>query len=193
METDELFLASDAALRNVVDRIHPDDLAKPVPAEWSQTANPTMRDILKAHAYDEAWIPGVLAGTSVADGDDWRDRDLLGADPIAAYDSLNDTATAAVREGVAPGSTFRFTYGEHPAQDGFVHLATYRAFQAWSIAKHLGIPFHLSPEVIAGMNEHVVPNVDEWRGWGVFPPAIDPPAEADDETRLLCTVGYWVP
>jgi len=27
----------------------------------------------------------------------------------------------------------------------------------------------------------------------VFPPAIDPPADADDETRLLCTLGFWVP
>ncbi|WP_308465565.1 hypothetical protein [Rathayibacter soli] len=191
METDQLFLASDAALRSVIDRITPDDFDKSVPAEWSRAPDPTIRDILRAHAYDEAWIPGVLAGASIADGDDLRDRDLLGDDPIAAYDALNDTATAAVREGVAPGSIFRFQYGGYPAEEGFVHLALYRAFQAWLIAKHLNIPFHLSPEIIAGMNEHVVAHADEWRAFGVFPPAIDPPADADDETQLLCAVGYW--
>jgi hypothetical protein len=73
------------------------------------------------------------------------------------------------------------------------HLATYRAFQAWQIAKHLGIPFHLSPELIAGLEEHVVAFADEWRQWGVFPPAIEAPADADDETRLLCAVGHWSP
>ena len=46
---------------------------------------------------------------------------------------------------------------------------------------------------VAGLNEHVVPYADEWRQFGVCPPAIDPPARADDETRLLCAVGYWVP
>jgi hypothetical protein len=193
MKTDELFLASDAALRSVIDRISPADFGTPVPAEWSQTANPTVRDILNSHAYDEAWIPGVLAGASIADGDDLRDRDLLGDDPIAAYDALNDTAASVVRKGVAPDATFRFQYGDYSAVEGFMHLAVYRAFQAWLIAKHLGIPFHFPDDLIAGLNEHIVPNADEWRAFGVFPPAIEPPAGADDETRLLCAVGYWVP
>ena len=193
MKTDQLFLASDAALRSVIDRIEPDDLDKPAPAEWSQTPDPTIRDILKAHAYDEAWVPGVLAGKSVSDGDELRDRDLLGDDPIGAYDALNDIATAAVKEGVAPDTVFHFQYGDYPAEEGLVHLALYRGFQAWLIARHLGIDFHLSPEIVDGMNEHVMPNMAEWREFGVFPPAIDPAPDADAETRLLCAAGYWVP
>lgn len=191
MRADELFLQADAALRSVIDRIDAADLSKPAPQEWTSTPDPIFRDILFAHAYDEAWVPDVLAGKSVADGDEFRDADLLGDDPIASYDRLNDTATAAVREGVEPGTVFRFQYGDYPVDEGYAHLATYRAFQAWLIAKRLGIPFHLSPELIAGLNEHVVPHADEWRQWGVFPPAIEPPAGADDETRLLCAVGYW--
>ncbi len=193
MDTVELFLASDAALRSVIDRIDPADLSRPAPQEWTRTPEPTVRDILFAHAYDEAWVPGVLQGRSIADGDDLREADLLGDDPIGAYDALHDTATAAVRRGVEPGTVFRFQYGDYPAAEGFAHLATYRAFQAWLIAKHLQIPFHLSSELIDGLQEHVVPQADQWRQWGVFPPAIQPPAGADDETRLLCAVGYWEP
>jgi hypothetical protein len=88
---------------------------------------------------------------------------------------------------------FRFQYGDFPAEEGFKHLSMYRAFQAWLIAKHLGIPFHLPADLIAGLNEHIVPIADVWRTFGVFPPAIDPPVDADDETRLLCAVGYWIP
>ncbi|MEW2012906.1 MULTISPECIES: hypothetical protein [Microbacterium] len=149
MKADELFLQADAALRSVIDRIDPADLSKPAPQEWTSTPDPTFRDILFAHAYDEAWVPDVLAGKSVADGDEFRDADLLGDDPIASYDRLNDTATAAVRDGAEPGTVFRFQYGDYPADEGYAHLATYRAFQAWLIAKRLGIPFHLSPELIA--------------------------------------------
>lgn len=192
MKTDELFLQSDAALRSVIDRIDPDDLAKPAPAEWTTLPDPTFRTILSRHAYDEAWVPDVLAGASVADGDRFLDADLLSDDPVASYDRLNDTATAAVQAGVAPGTVFHFSYGDYSAEEGFAHMATYRAFQAWLIAKHLGIPFAFSPELIAGLNENVAVHADEWRQFGVFPPAIDPPADADDETRLLCAVGFWI-
>lgn len=192
MDTDELFLRSDAALREVVDQIDPDDLSRSAPAEWTSTPDPTFRDILAAHTYDEAWVPDVLAGRAAADGDELKGADLLGDDPIAAYDARNDAATAAVRSGER-SDTFRFTYGDYPAAEGLSHLAMYRAFQAWLIAKHLDIPFHLSPELIAGLNEHIVPVADEWRQYDVLPPAIDPPADADDETRLLCAVGFWIP
>lgn len=190
MSPADLFLHSDAALREVVDQLDPADFSASVPKEWSQHESPTLLDILGRHAYDEAWVPDVLAGRAAADGDSFTDTDLLGDDPIAAYDALNDRATAAVRAGDM-ADTFRFTYGDYPADEGLTHLATYRAFQAYSIAKHFGIPFHLSPELIAGFNEHVVPHADEWRQWGVFPPAIEAPADADDETTLLCTLGFW--
>ena len=192
MKTDQLFLASDAALKSVIDRIDPADFDKPAPADWTQKPDPTIRDIIFAHTYDEAWVPDVLAGKAIADGDEYRDRDLLGDDPIAAYDAFNEAATAAVEKG-ATSDTFHFQYGDYSAQEGYTHLAIYRAAQAWLIAKELGIDFHLPPEVIDGLNEHVVPNADEWRQFGVFPPAIDPPADADDETKLLCTLGYWKP
>ena len=194
MDTTTLFTVSDAALRSVVDRLSAEDLDRPVPPEWSRVAeHPVVHDILFAHAYDEAWVPDLLDGKAMQDGDPWREADLLGDDPVAAYDAINDTATAAVAGGVEPGTVFRFQYGDYSAEDGFAHLATYRALQAWDLAHHLGLPFHLSAQLIEGLNEHVVPHADEWRGWGVFPPAIDPPAGADDETVLLATLGHWRP
>lgn len=194
MDSRDLFTTADAALRSVIDRLSPADLDRPVPREWSRIADrPTVRDILFAHAYDEAWVPDVLAGKAKADGDPWREADLLGDDPVAAYDAIHDAATAAVARGVAPGTVFRFQYGDYPAEQGFSHLAMYRAFQSWTIAHHLGMPFSLSTPLIAGLEEHVMPHADEWRQWGVFPPAIDPPAGADAETDLLCRAGYWKP
>lgn len=100
MRADTFFLLSDAALRSVIDRVQPGDFDKPVPASWSSFENPTVRDLLRSHAYDEAWVPAVLAGKSVADGDELRDKDLLGDDPIAAYGALNDAATELVQRGV---------------------------------------------------------------------------------------------
>lgn len=106
-------------------------------------------------------------------------------------DRLNDAATAAVEEDYDPSRTVHFSYGDYPLGEAIVHLAVYRAFQAWSIARLLGIDFRLPETVVSGMNEHVVSHIDEWRAMGVFPPEVEPPADADAQTALLCKVGYW--
>jgi hypothetical protein len=186
----ELFLASDAALRNVIDRIPADALSRPAPAEWTRTPDPTFRDILAAHAFDEAWVPDVVAGRTAEEvGDAWS-GDLLGDDPIGSYDRLHDAAAAALAEEPPADAIAHLSYGDYPLSEALLHMSVYRAFQAWSIAHELGIAFHLPPEVVDGMNELVVPRIDEWRPYGIFPPAIEPPAGADAETVLLCVTGY---
>jgi len=195
MDARELFLQSDAALRSVIDRLTPADLDRPVPAEWSsghRSASATMRDIVARHAYDEAWVPDLLAGRTVDQvGDRWS-GDLLGSDPIAAYDALNDAATAAMTDpDLDTAMTIHFSYGDYPFAEGILHPTSYRAFQAWQIARLLDIDFHLSPELIAGLDELIVPTVPTLRAYGAFPPEQTPPEGADAETRLLCAVGFW--
>ncbi len=193
MNEKELFLQSDAALRSVVDQISPEQLDSPAPAEWSRKENPVLRDILASHAYDEAWVPDVLAGRTIDEVGDSYAGDLLGDDPIAAYDRVHDAATAAVEATTDLDAVAHLTYGDFPVREYFVHTAIYRAFQAWSIAKLLGMEYSLPPELVEGLWEHVGPQVDAFREMGVFPPEIEVPADADSETRLLARVGYLTP
>ncbi|MEO6533599.1 MAG: hypothetical protein ABIO06_08500 [Pseudolysinimonas sp.] len=197
MRERDLFLHADAALRSVIDRLAPSDLALTVPPEWSgghRAVAKTMRDIVGRHAYDEAWIPDVIAGRTADEvGDRWS-GDLLGADPIAAYDAINDLATAAVSDpAFDPNSTAHLSYGDYPLAEALVHMSMYRTFQSWQIAKHVGLDFHLPDSLVSENNELVMPNAELWRSFGVFPPAIEPPADADAETVLLCAAGYWHP
>ncbi|MFJ4036804.1 hypothetical protein ACIPVB_01850 [Microbacterium sp. NPDC090007] len=154
------FLHADAVLREVVDKLDAADFSAPVPEECSKLESPTLLGVLGRHAYDEAWISDVIAGRATAEGDPFAAVDLFGDDPVASYDALNDDATAAVQAGEL-ADTVRITYGDYPAAEGFAHLALFRASQVYSIAKHFGIPFHLSSELIAGRNEHVIPHADE--------------------------------
>ncbi|HEY4225027.1 MAG TPA: hypothetical protein VGM70_04380 [Pseudolysinimonas sp.] len=195
METRDLFLASDAALRSVIDHLTPADLERAAPAAWSRSKAPTLRDILALHARDEAWVPDVIAGKTIEEvGTRW-DGDLLGDDPITAYAELNQKAEeAALSEFLdVDAVTAHFSYGDYPLQEGFVHLTTYRATQAWQIANLVGLDFALPDDVIDGMNEHIVPHIDEWRALGVFGEAKPVPDGADRETVLLCTLGIWAP
>jgi uncharacterized protein (TIGR03086 family) len=193
MKQKELFLQADAALRSVIDRITPAQLALPSPAEWSRTPDPTVRDIIADHARDEAWVPDVLAGRTIDEVGDRYAGDLLGDDPVASYDRLNDLATAAVDSDLDPDKTVHLSYGDFPVTVYLEHISTYRAFQAWLIPKHLGIEYSLPAALVDELWEQVVPQIDDWRAMGVFGPEVDVPSGADRETQLLGKTGFWIP
>ena len=193
MKQRELFLPSDAALRSVIDRITPEQLALNAPGDWSRTPNPTVRDIIADHARDEAWVPAVLAGLTIAEVGDDHAGDLLGDDPIGAYDRTNDLATAVVTADLDPDKTVHLSYGDFPLAEYLQHVSIYRAFQAWSIAKHLGIDFSMGAPLVENLWEQIGPQISGWREMGVFGPEVDVPPDADRETRLLGRTGHWVP
>ena len=191
MKQRDVFLLSDEALRSVVDRLTPAHLELAAPQDWSFTPNPTIRDILAAHVKDEAWVPDVLSGRTIEEVGDRYLGDVLGDDPIAAYDSANDLATAAVNGPLDPDAIVHLSYGDFPLSQYLEHVSIYRAFQAWSLAKHLGIEFRMSDALLDGLEDIVLPQLDDLRSFGVFPPEIEVPADSDRETKLLGRTGYW--
>ncbi|WP_349897152.1 hypothetical protein [Parafrigoribacterium soli] len=193
MKQKQLFLQADAALRSVIDRIQPAQLSLAAPADWSRVESPTLRDILAAHAFDEAWVPDVLAGRTIKEVGDRYAGDLLGDDAVASYDRLNDVATRAVLAHDDPQGVAHLSYGDFTVGEFFEHTATYRAFQAWSIAKLLGLEYSLPAELVEGLWEHIVPQADVWRAMGVFGPELETPPGADRETELLAKTGFLRP
>lgn len=184
---------SDAALRDVIDMIDRNQLALAAPAQWSRKPDPTLRDIIGYHAYDEAWVPDVLAGRTAEEVGSRYDGDLLGDDPIASYDAINDAATDAVSRDLDLDKTVHLSYGDFPLGDYLEHTSIYRAFQAWSIGHFLGLDYSLPDPLIDALWEIVGPHVDEYRAMGVFPPEVTVPPDSDSQTRLLAKTGYWVP
>jgi hypothetical protein len=187
------FLAADAALREVIDQLTPDMLKLPVPPEWSSNKTPDLLGILKQHAKDEAWVPDVIAGKTIAEvGDTWN-GDLLGSDPIGNYNKLNDLATVAASQPVAEGQIAHLSYGDFPVGIFFEHTSYYRGFQAPLIAKLAGIPFTMSDNLIDLLWSSVEPQIDDLRKIHVFGPPVEAPDDADRETLLLCMTGFWRP
>lgn len=186
-----MFLQADAALRFVIDQITPAQLELPAPAEWSRTANPTVRDILAAHAEDEAWLPAVLQGRTIDEVGDTYKNDLLGDDPIGNYDRINEATTTAVTADLDPDKVVHLSYGDYPLSEALQHCALYRAFQAWSIAHHLGLDYSLPDALVENLWEQIAPDIEMWRGFGVFPPEVPVPADANREVALLGKAGYW--
>jgi hypothetical protein len=189
----QLFLASDAALREVVDQFTPATLELAVPAEWSTNKTTTMLGLLANHAKDEAWVPDVIAGKTMDEvGDAWS-GDLLGTDPIGNYDKLNILATAAVSKPIADGQIAHLSYGDFPVSDFLEHTSYYRGFQAPLIAQVAGITFHMTDDLIDMLWETVEPQVEQLRAIHVFGPPVEVPDGSDRQALLLGMTGFWRP
>ena len=193
MTAKDLFLLSDAALRDVIDSIAPEQLDLPVPAEWSSTGVPTLRGIIGLHAKDEAWVPDVVAGRTIEEvGETWN-GDLLGDDPIAAYDAIHDRATVAVRSVTDLDAVAHLSYGDYPLSTYFEHTSFYRAFQAVAIAKLLGRDLRMSDALVDLLWDAAVPQAEQLRQWHVFGPEVAVPAGSDRQTQLLGITGFYDP
>jgi len=194
MKQRDLFLMSDAALRDVIDMLDLDQLRTSVPAAWGRAPQSTLREILAAHAHDEAWVPDLLAGRTAAQvGERWL-GDLLGDDPIGSYDELNDAAAeAAMRDDLEAQQIVHFSYGDYALAEGFIHLSVYRALQAWSIAHLVCLDYDLPDALVDLLWELLLPRIDEYRRYGIFPAEVVVPQGSDRQTQLLGKTGFLVP
>jgi uncharacterized protein (TIGR03086 family) len=191
MNQREIFLLSDAALREVIDAITPEQLDLPAPAEWTRKPDPQLRHIVTGHAYDEAWVPDVIAGATIDEVGDRYKPVLKIDDPIAEYDRVNDLATAAASQDLDLTKVVHLSYGDFPMSVFFEHTSFYRAFQAWAIGHFLGRDVRLPDELVAGLTEIVEPQVEQLRQIHVFGPEVEVPEGADAQTRLLGLTGFW--
>ena len=188
-----LFLASDAALREVIDQLAPADLELAAPQEWTTDKSSTLRGVLAAHTRDEAWVPDVIAGKTMEQvGDTWK-GDLLGDDPIGSYDHYNDLATAAASRPIEDDQVAHLSYGDFPVGTYFEHTSFYRGFQAPLIAKLAGIRFAMSDDLVDMLWSAVEPQIDQLRAIHVFGPPVQAPDGANRETLLLSMTGFWKP
>src|SRR4249920_1787736 len=96
MSEPDVFVLADRTLDRVVAQIRDDQWEMPMPPEFARrdTATvPSLRTIIGYHAYDDAWVPDMLAGRTMAEvGEQAFKGDLLGADPKGAFAAIVDRA-----------------------------------------------------------------------------------------------------
>ncbi|PPK92090.1 uncharacterized protein (TIGR03086 family) [Kineococcus xinjiangensis] len=155
----------------------------------------TLREILSYHAYDDAWIPDMLAGRTMAEagedvhGADPFDRDRLGEDPAGRFAEIAATGVAAIRDLDDLTRTVHCSFGDFSAGDYLWQVVTFRALRAVEIARLVGADDRLPAELVAGMLAYFEVHAEQWRQWGVFGPAVEAPADADPQERLLALTG----
>src|SRR5579863_6230303 len=95
----QAFVAANQTMLAVVNAIAPDQWAMRMPADFASSYRPeipTLREVINYHAYDDAWVPDMLAGRTMDEvGRDKFDGDLLGDDPPLSYRRIATKASEA--------------------------------------------------------------------------------------------------
>jgi uncharacterized protein (TIGR03086 family) len=184
----DVFILSEQALAGVIEQIRPDqwDQRKP---EWFQSGqgDASLRQIVNYHAYDSAWVPDVLAGKTMAEVGDVFEH--IKTDPHVGYRQHSESAIAAARRLDDPDRVVHLSYGDFPAREYLKHITSFRGFRAYDIARWIGVSTELPADLVQGMWDELVPEIDAWRVMGVYGPEVAVPEDAPMQDRLLGLAG----
>jgi len=193
MNESDVFVLADRALNDVVAQIRDDQWNMEMPANFARRdtgRRPKLREIINYHAYDDAWVPDMLAGRTMDEaGRDKFDGDLLGADPKASFAALVDAACAAAAQLDDPDRIVHCSFGDFSAREYFWQINVFRGLRAHDLALAIGVEPRLPDELVQGIWDEISPHVEEWRAIGVFPTAVPVPESSPLLDRLLGITG----
>lgn len=190
----EIFILADRALLSVVTQIGDEQWGEALPPDFNvrqiDGRRPTLREVISYHAYDEAWVPDMLAGRTMDEVGRTRfDGDLLGDDPKAAFAALVETACVAAGALDDLDRTVHCSFGDFTAREYLWQVNGFRGLRAHDLAKVIGADTRLPDELVRGLWDEISPHAEEWRAIGVFPPAVPVPEDASLQDRLLGLTG----
>lgn len=188
MTIQELFITSNQALRKTVDQIAEDQWGLMLTPEASR--KPTaLRDAVRYHTYDDAWVPDVLAGKTKEEVGNVYEPLLANEEIKANYDRYNQLAIDAVQNFNDLSRVTHLSYGDFSARDYLQHIISFRAFRSYDIAKLIGVNTAMTDEFVQALLEEFSPVIEQYRQMSVFPPAIAVSDNASPQTKLLGMVG----
>jgi len=192
-----LFVLADRTLNAVVQQINDDQWSMSIP-EWIALGRVsrdglTLRKLINYHAYDDIWVPDMLAGKTMDEvgAQKWKNEDLLGKDPKTNFAAIVHAAVEAAQR-VTPEQleqTAHLSFGDFTVREYFWQITQFRTFRAYEFAALIGADTTLPVDLVSGVWEQLLPNVEQWREIGVFGSKIDVPDEAPLQDRLLGLTG----
>jgi hypothetical protein len=180
MTEQQLFIGVNQKLLEVIEQSDEAKWNQPAPAEMTWQPGMSLRDLINYHAYDDAWVPEVLAGKTKEEVGDKYDGDLLKDDPKGNYRKFNQQAGQAVKNFSELDKTVHLSYG------------FFRGLRAYDFNNLFGLKVELGDELWQALWDIVKPHEDEWRQMKVIQEAKPAPDQADIKTKFLAMIGRTV-
>lgn len=153
--------------------------------DWS------VRDVVNHVTGEHLWAPHLLRGETIEEVGDRYDGDVVGTDPVAAWDAAAAASIAAFAA-ANEDQTVHLSYADVPASEYAEQMLMDLAVHAWDLAKGAGLDDRLDPAAVEHVAGYVAGfaagTVDQWRSGGMLGPAV--PVDSDDpQDRLIGFLG----
>jgi uncharacterized protein (TIGR03086 family) len=186
METMQLYRLAQDGFEKVLTAVRPDQWDAPSACtEW------TVRDV----AGHVIW--GQHQMRAWATGEDFTERAgapgaphpavMTGADPVATWRAARQASVASLTEEALGRTTSIVGIGEVPLGAVVTLLITDFTAHTWDVGHALGVDVQLDPALVSVAFDWARANVV--RRPGFFGPELTPPADADEQTRMLAYLG----
>ena len=170
----------DKRVRQVAD----DQWELPTPcSEWN------VRDLVNHIVYEDKWARPLFEGKKVEEVGNAFEGDLLGDDPVAAWDSASEEARASANDPGAMERTVHLSFGDFPGSEYAGQLYSDHLIHAWDLARAIGADEKLDNELVEECFARNKPLEEVLKASGAYGERIAPPADADTQTKLLAIMG----
>lgn len=176
------------ATHKIVAGIQPDQRTLPTPDEgWD------VRALLNHIVSGNLWAVELTAGQTIDEVGDRLDGDMLGDDPLGAYDASAQAAAAAFEVAGALDAQCAVSYGPVPGSVYAGHRFIDVLIHGWDLAIATGQDATLDSALVAACLAVVEPQAGLMQASGSYGSHVDAPADADPQTRLLALLGRRPP
>ncbi|GGO46245.1 TIGR03086 family protein [Streptomyces daqingensis] len=187
MDGMDLIDAFDSAFEEwdrLVHEVGPRQWEEPTPcSDWN------VRDLVNHLVSEHLWAPHLLAGETLAQVGDRYEGDVVGGDPVAAWERAGSGSWPAFhREGALHGDV-HVTGGKSPATEYGWQMTTDLAVHGWDLARGIGVRSRMHDELADAVYAHIAPMAESWQGAGVFDPPVPVPDDAVPQERLVALLG----
>ncbi|MGM1061523.1 TIGR03086 family metal-binding protein [Saccharothrix sp. Mg75] len=162
------------------------------PGQWDRgtpCAGWSVRDLVNHLVQEQLWAPELLVGCTVEQVGDRFEGDRLGVDPLHSWVLAAGAAREAWIEPGALAKPVRLSQGESTAEEYGWQMTSDLAVHAWDLARAVGAPERLDPDLAEAVLEYVEPHAAEWSAAGLFEDPVPVADDADAQTRLLALLG----
>jgi uncharacterized protein (TIGR03086 family) len=160
--------------------------------QWAQVSDCdewTVRELVNHIVTGNYWAAELGSGLTIEAVGDRLDGDVLGTDPLRAYDDSSMVAAAVFRAPGAMEAPCAVSYGPVPGEIYCGHRFIDVLIHGWDVAVSTGQDTVLDPELVEACLEVIEPQRDMLTGSGAFGTPADVPEGANRQTELLAVLG----
>ncbi|GAA1986201.1 TIGR03086 family metal-binding protein [Amycolatopsis minnesotensis] len=150
----------------------------------------TIRDLVNHLVGEHLWVPHLLAGETLEQVGDRYDGDVVGVDPVRAWDEAAERSLEAW-DGADLSGTARFSFGEAPLTVYADQMLVDLTVHEWDLARASGQDESLDPAAVGNCLVYARANAERVAGLGIFAAPV-PTASTDPAVQLLSMLGRTV-